>query len=41
VNTSVTEFSQLRPDKWQVERYNDAVHLVGLPPNTPVAEATD
>ena len=38
VNTSVTEFTQLRPDKWQVERYNDSVHLIGLPSSTPVDE---
>ena len=36
INTSVTEFTQLRPDKWQLERYNDAAHVAGLPPNTVV-----
>ena len=34
LNTSVTEFTQIRPDKWQLERYNDHVHLAGLPTST-------
>jgi probable phosphoglycerate mutase len=38
-NTSLTEFLVVRPDRWRLERYNDAAHLVGLPLETPRAGA--
>lgn len=34
-NTSLTEFLVVRPDRWRLERYNDAAHLAGLPAETP------
>ena len=35
VNTSLTEFVQIRRGRWRLARYNDAAHLAGLPPETP------
>lgn len=35
VNTSLTEFVQVRPGRWRLARYNDAAHLAGLPKETP------
>jgi len=34
VNTSLTEFVQVRPGRWRLARYNDAAHLAGLPKET-------
>lgn len=34
VNTSITEFVQMRPGRWRLARYNDAGHLAGLPKET-------
>jgi probable phosphoglycerate mutase len=39
-NTSLTEFLVVRPDRWRLERYNDAAHLAGLPSETPRAPAS-
>ena len=43
VNTSVTEFFLVEPNRWRMIRYNDAAHLSGLPRETPRPrrEATD
>jgi probable phosphoglycerate mutase len=38
-NTSLTEFLAVRADRWRLERYNDAAHLVGLPLETPRVDA--
>ena len=35
VNTSLTEFVQMKPGRWRLARYNDAAHLAGLPKETP------
>jgi 2,3-bisphosphoglycerate-dependent phosphoglycerate mutase len=34
-NTSLTEIVRVRPDRWQLIRYNDAAHLAGLPDESP------
>lgn len=39
-NTSLTEFLVVRPDRWRLERYNDAAHLAGLPVETPRVTAS-
>lgn len=39
-NTSLTEFLVVRPDRWRLERYNDAAHLAGLPVETPRVSAS-
>jgi 2,3-bisphosphoglycerate-dependent phosphoglycerate mutase len=43
VNTSITEFVLVEPNRWRMIRYNDAAHLAGLPRETPRPrrEATD
>ena len=35
VNTSITEFLNVRDNTWRLIRYNDAAHLAGLPKATP------
>ena len=35
VNTSITEFLNVRDNTWRMIRYNDAAHLAGLPRATP------
>ncbi len=35
LNTSLTEFTHSRPDRWQLVRYNDTAHLRGLPRESP------
>jgi 2,3-bisphosphoglycerate-dependent phosphoglycerate mutase len=35
VNTSLTEFTQTKPGRWRLTRYNDSGHLAGLPKETP------
>jgi probable phosphoglycerate mutase len=35
VNTSITQFRSSPSGRWQLVRYNDAAHLVGLPTETP------
>jgi len=37
LNTSLTEFRSAQSDNWQLTRYNDAAHLVGLPAGSPRA----
>jgi 2,3-bisphosphoglycerate-dependent phosphoglycerate mutase len=37
VNTSITEFTLSRPNKWVLRRYNDAAHLAGLPASSLVS----
>lgn len=39
VNTSITEFLNVRGNTWRLIRYNDAAHLAGLPKATPRAVA--
>jgi probable phosphoglycerate mutase len=39
-NTSLTEFLVVRPDRWRLERYNDAAHLAGLPAESPRVSAS-
>jgi len=34
LNTSITELVHVKPGRWQIVRYNDAAHLVGLPKST-------
>lgn len=34
VNTSLTEFVQVKPGRWRLARYNDAAHLAGLAKET-------
>ena len=34
VNTSITEFVEVRSARWRLARYNDAGHLAGLPKET-------
>lgn len=41
VNTSITEFSLVRPGRWKLARYNDAAHLAGLPAGTTVPASVD
>lgn len=35
LNTSLTEFVQIKPGRWRLVRYNDAAHLAGLLTETP------
>ena len=35
LNTSLTEFLQIKPGRWRLVRYNDAAHLAGLMTETP------
>lgn len=35
LNTSITEFFLVEPNKWRLIRYNDAGHLAGLPRESP------
>ena len=35
LNTSLTEFVQIKPGRWRLVRYNDAAHLAGLMTETP------
>ena len=35
LNTSITEFLLVEPNRWRLLRYNDAAHLDGLPRETP------
>lgn len=37
LNTSITELSLDRPNKWVLRRYGDAAHLAGLPPSSLVS----
>ena len=37
LNTSITEFFLVEPNRWRMLRYNDAAHLAGLPRETPRA----
>ncbi len=34
LNTSITEVELVRANRWRLHRYNDAVHLAGLPAET-------
>ena len=35
LNTSITEFFLVEPNRWRMIRYNDAAHLAGLPRESP------
>ncbi len=37
LNTSITEFFLVEPNRWRMIRYNDSAHLGGLPRETPRA----